>query len=70
MNNVKDKGTITPTDSARNLGVICDSSLTYSKQIHLYPVLATITSATFAASGILSTSKQHPLSLLLSHILN
>ena len=60
----------TPTDSDRNLGFIFDSSLTFLNRFHLYPVLATITSATFAASGILSISKQHPLSLLLSYILN
>ena len=61
---------ITPTDSARNLGFIFDSSITFLNRFHLYPVLATITSVTFAASGTLSTSKQHPLSLLLSYILN
>ena len=30
-------------------------------RFHLYPVLATIISATLAASGTLSTSRQHPL---------
>ena len=61
---------ITPTDSARNLGFIFDLSLTFLNRFRLYPMRVTIISATFAASGTLSTSKQHPLSLLLSYILN
>ena len=61
---------ITPTDSARNLGFIFDSSFTFLNRFHFYPVPAIITSVTFATSGTLSTSKQHPLSLLLSYILN
>ena len=48
---------ITPTDSARHLGFIFDSSLTFLNRFHLYPVYATIISTTFAASGTLSTSK-------------
>ena len=42
----------------------------FLNRFHLYPVLETITSATFVASGTLSTSKHHPLSLLLSYNLN
>ena len=60
---------ITPTHSVRNFGFIFDSSLTFSKQIAFYPVLATIISVIFAAPGTLSTSKQHLLSLLLLYIL-
>ena len=41
----------------------------FLNRFHLYPVRAAITSATFASSDILSTSKQHPLSLLLLYIL-
>ena len=52
--------------SARNLGFIFDSSLICLNIFHLYPVLATITST----SGTLLTSKEHPLSLILLHILN
>ena len=61
---------ITPTDSAGNLGFIFDSSLTFLNRFHLYLVIATIISTIFAASGTLSISKQHPLSLLLLYILN
>ena len=42
----------------------------FLNRFHLYPVLATIISVTFAASGTLLISKQHLLSLLLSYILN
>ena len=43
-------------------------SLFFLNRFHLYTVLATITSAKFAASSTLSTSKQHQLSLLLLYI--
>ena len=61
---------ITPTDSARNLGFISTQVSLFLNRFHLYPVLATIISAIFAASRTLSTSKQRPLSLLLLYILN
>ena len=60
---------ITPIDSTRNLGFIFDSGLTFSNKFRLYRVLATITSTAYAASGTLSTSKQHLLSLLILYIL-
>ena len=48
---------ITPTDSARNLGSSLIQVSLFLNRFHLYPVLATIKSAIFVASGTLSTSK-------------
>ena len=47
---------ITPTDSARNLGFSSSIQVSlFLNRFHLYPVLATIISVIFAASGTLST---------------
>ena len=50
------------TESAHNLGFMIDSSLTFLNRFHLYPVIVTIISTTFATSSTLLTSKQHLLS--------
>ena len=61
-----------PLQIARYLGSV--SSLIqvshFLNRFHLYVMLATTISATFVASGTLSTSKQHLLPLLILYILN
>ena len=61
---------MTPTDCPQPRFHLWFSVSLFLNRFLLHPVLTTITSAIFAASGTLSTSKQHPLSLLLLYILN